>query len=106
MSHEGHFDGFNGGLNNGKAGSWIAKRLLDYRLTTAEITYHIPDYPNLLQTYVWQELDIAPRFPNLLRFLNFWEARLEGRLHAVKVAHQSLIKPEELRYAGGEFLIQ
>ena len=31
-----------------------------YRLTTAEIIYHMPDHPSLLQTYVWQEFDLAP----------------------------------------------
>ena len=30
-------------------------QLRDYRLTTAEILYHMPDHPKLLQSYVWQE---------------------------------------------------
>ena len=42
-----------------------------YGLTTAEIHYHLPDYPRLLQLYVWQEYDLpgipdAERFPELL----------------------------------------
>jgi uncharacterized protein Usg len=82
------------------------KRLQDYRLTTAEIIYHLPDHPALLQSYIWQEFDIAPRFPILHSFLRFWETRLEGKLCVVKVASQSLVKPSEFRYAGGEFLIQ
>ena len=45
--------------------------LKDYRLTTAEILYHLPDHPSLLQTYVWQGLDIAPKFPVLHKFLAF-----------------------------------
>ena len=28
--------------------------LRDYRLTTAEIIYHLPDHPDLLQSFVWQ----------------------------------------------------
>ena len=50
----------------------FVKQLQSYRLTTAEILYHMPDHPDLLQTFVWQELDIAPRFPVLCRFLDFW----------------------------------
>ena len=50
----------------------------DYRLTTAEILYHMPDHPSLLQTYVWQGLDIAPRFPVLHKFLAFGKARWMG----------------------------
>lgn len=71
----------------------------DYRLTTAEILYHMPDHPSLLQTYVWQDLDISPKFPVLNKFLEFWETSLDGRLHSVKIASASLIKPSQFRYA-------
>ena len=43
-----------------------------YRLATAEITYHMPDFPALLQTFVWQHYDLAPHFPRLRKFLDFW----------------------------------
>ena len=62
----------------------------DHRLTTAEILYHMPDHPTLLQTFLWQEYDIAPDFPMLRRFLSFWERNLEGRLHSVRVANLRL----------------
>jgi len=68
----------------------------DYRLTTAEILYHLPDHPSLLQTYVWQ--NIAPKFPVLSKFLDFWETSIEGRLHSVKIASAKLIKPNQLRH--------
>jgi uncharacterized protein Usg len=57
----------------------------DYRLTTAEIIYHLPDHPDLLQSFVWQRLDVAPDFPELRRFLEFWSRNLEGKLHSVAV---------------------
>ena len=77
----------------------IDKQLRDYRLTTAEILYHLPDHPALLQSYLWQEYDIAPRFPVLHKFLDFWTRNLDGRLHSVKVANVQLIKTPEARYA-------
>ena len=77
----------------------LALQLKDYRLTTAEILYHMPDHPRLLQTYIWQELDLAPNFPVLHKFLEFWERTLEGRLHSVRVASAELIKPASLRMA-------
>lgn len=73
--------------------------LQGYRLTTAEILYHMPDHPGLLQTYLWQELDLAPRFPVLTKFLDFWEANLDGKLHSVNVASTTLVTAEELRVA-------
>lgn len=83
----------------------LEKMLANYRLTTAEITYHLPDFPILLQTYLWQELDIAPRFPELKKFLDFWENNLDGRLHSVKIASTQIIKPSEFRFAKGEFYL-
>jgi uncharacterized protein Usg len=77
--------------------------LRGYRVTTAEILYHMPDHPDLLQTFIWQELDLAPRFPVLNKFLHFWEGNIEGRLHSVRVAARGLIAAAELKYAGGEF---
>jgi uncharacterized protein Usg len=88
-----------------EARSDFAKQLENYRLTTAEIIYGLPDHPRLLQSYIWQELDLAPRFPILHKFLHFWETKLEGKLYMVKVAHEQLIKPSEFTYASGEFLI-
>lgn len=79
--------------------------LRHYRLTTAEILYRFPDHPSLLQTYVWQELDISPDFPELKKFLNFWERSLEGKLHSVQVASCSLIKPSDIVTASGEFYV-
>jgi uncharacterized protein Usg len=75
----------------------------DWRLTTAEILYHLPDHPGVLQSFLWQKLDRAPVFPELSRFLNFWTREIEGPLHSVRVASAALIRPAELRYAGGEF---
>jgi uncharacterized protein Usg len=77
----------------------LAKQIEGYRLTTAEILYHLPDHPGLLQTYVWQEFDIAPRFPVLQKFLDFWSRQLDGKLHSVRVGSVNLISPGEMRHA-------
>lgn len=79
--------------------------LRDYRLTTAEILYHFPDHPALLQSYVWQELDLAPKFPTLNKFLTFWERELDGKIHSVKVMHAELIMPGEFRFTHGSVTI-
>jgi len=81
----------------------LARQLEGYRLTTAEILYHMPDHPKLLQSYVWQALDLAPRFPTLIKFLDFWTRNLDGRLHSVKVCSAGVIKPAEFRLVGTEF---
>ena len=72
-----------------------------YGLTTAEIHYHLPDHPSLLQLFVWQEYDRAPNCPSLKGFLGYWERELEGALHSVRVAHHRLIKPSEWKAVDG-----
>lgn len=82
------------------------RRQLDgYSLATAEITYHMPDARSLLQTYVWQHYDLAPEFPELRRFLDFWTRELDGPLHSVRVAHCALIRPAEFRMVDRELTL-
>jgi uncharacterized protein Usg len=77
----------------------FARQLDQYRLTTAEILYRMPDHQSLLQSYIWQEYDIAPEFPELHKFLDFWERNLDGPLHSVKIAHTEIITPGDSRFA-------
>jgi uncharacterized protein Usg len=79
------------------------KQALGYGLTTAHILYRRPDHRWLLQSYVWQNYDLFPEFPELHRFLAFWQEKLDGPLHSVRVAHCKLIKPAELKAIEGEF---
>jgi uncharacterized protein Usg len=79
------------------------KQVEGYGLTTAEILYRRPDHPWLLQTYVWQDYDLCPDFPELKQFLRFWQKSIEGALHSVTVAHSRLIRPSEIRAIDGVF---
>ncbi len=82
--------------------SGFKAQLAGFSLTTAEILYRLPDHPSLIQSYIWQEYDSAPRFPKLKSFLDFWAAQLEGKLYRVTVAHSKLIRPYELKLIGAE----
>ena len=80
----------------------LLRRLEGFSLTTAEILYRLPDYPRLLQSYIWQDYDLAPHFPKLVDFLGFWAANLDGPLYRVRVAHRRLIAPQEFNFVEGE----
>jgi uncharacterized protein Usg len=80
-----------------RSSSPLALQLQGYRLATAEILYRLPDHPGLLQTYVWQDYDIAPRYPMLNRFLDFWTREIEGGLHSVRVAGKEIVSAAEMR---------
>ena len=83
--------------------SEVELQLRGYRLATAEILYHLPDFPDFLQTFLWQDLDLAPRFPVLRHFLDFWQTHLDGKLHSVTVACAGHLNAGEIRAADGEF---
>ena len=84
-----------------------SRRLIfkDFRLVTAEILYHLPDHPHLLQSYIWQDYDALPRLPVLGKFLDFWTRELDGPLHSVTVSAQHLIRPATFAARDVEILI-
>ena len=84
----------------------LKMQLKDYRLTTAKILYHMPDYEEILQEFVWQDYDIAPKFPNLTKFIDFWHREIDGRLHSVYVAKREIITPGDYRYAEWQSTLQ
>ena len=77
----------------------------DYRLTTAEILYHLPDYPKLLQTYIWQEYDLAPKFPVLKEFIGFWEKEIEADIHSIIMANTEIITPSDHKFYNMELTL-
>ena len=64
----------------------VEQLLHGYRLTTAEILYQLPEKPHLLESFVWQDYDIAPDYPELRRFLRYWMTHVEGKVYSVQVA--------------------
>lgn len=82
----------------------FTSQLNGYRMATAEILYHMPDHPSIIQTFVWQNIDLSPKYPKLMKFLEFWENNLDGRLHSVTVGAMELISANEVA-ATQEFVL-
>ena len=81
----------------------FACQLRGWSLTTAEIMYRMPDYRDILQTYIWQDYDLAPKFPKLIKFLDFWSHNLDGPLASVRVAHAGIVGPVQLKHVDQEW---
>ncbi len=81
----------------------IALQMDGWRMTTAEILYHMPDHPGILQSFMWQKLDYPPEFPKLHKFLDFWTENLDGPLHSVRVGHVEIITPPKLSSVAASF---
>ena len=77
----------------------MALRLQGWRLATAEVLYYLTDHPSLLQSFVWQTLDLAPDYPRIHRFLNFWRREIEAVIHSVHLATGETLAPAKLQSA-------
>lgn len=73
------------------------EQLYGRRLTTAEITYYMPDHPALLQEFLWQTLDEAPDFPRVRRFLDYWRSEIDAVIHSVRVSYVGVVAPARVR---------
>lgn len=81
-------------------------QLKGYGLLTAEVFYYLPDYPSLLQQYIWQDYDEAPDYPVLFGFLDHWRREIEAAIHSVRIAHDRTLGPREWRRVDDEFILQ
>jgi uncharacterized protein Usg len=75
----------------------ISLRLQGWRLATAEVLYYLPDHPSLLQSFIWQTLDLAPRYPRIHRFLDFWRQEIDAVIHSVRLATGETLAPAPIR---------
>jgi uncharacterized protein Usg len=76
----------------------FGRQMEGWRLTTAEVLYFMPDHPRLLQSFVWQTLDLAPRYPRIAQFLEFWGREIEAVIHSVRIAGSAEIAPAKVRF--------
>ncbi|MEQ8559788.1 MAG: aspartate-semialdehyde dehydrogenase [Henriciella sp.] len=76
------------------------------RLLTAEIIYYRPDFPKLLQSFVWQTIDRAPKFPRLAEFLDHWRREIEAVIHSINISHADMLRPAQVRWVDEEMKIQ
>ena len=69
------------------------------RLTTAEVLYYMPDHPKLLQSFMWQTLDIAPDYPRVHSFLDYWRKEICAVIHSVRLSTVGIVTPARVRFA-------
>lgn len=77
--------------------------LKGYGLTTAQFFYRMPDFRNVLNVFIWQEYDLFPDYPELFRFVEYWQANIDDPLHSVAFTHRKEIRATQWRNVVGEF---
>lgn len=59
----------------------------DWRVTTIQIYYWIPDHKDLLQEFVWQTEDLIPEFPRVHKFLWHWKNNIIAPIESIQLSH-------------------
>lgn len=77
----------------------LSVQLTGRRLTTAEVLYYMPAHPSLLQSFLWQTQDLAPDFPRIHQFLDFWRREIDAVIHSVTIGGVETIAPARVRHA-------
>ena len=54
-------------------------------LVTLNVFYWMPDYENILQQFIWQTMDIKPKYPRIHRFLDYWHNNIDAIVNEVVI---------------------
>lgn len=71
--------------------SEIELSVAGFSLVSLHIYYGMPDFPSIINLFAHQLYDIAPRFPLVHDFLDFWARDIEAPLREVVVGAVPLI---------------
>jgi len=50
----------------------------------------MPDYENILQQFIWQTLDVKPKYPRVYKFLNHWHNNIEAIVNEVQICERKI----------------
>jgi uncharacterized protein Usg len=75
----------------------------DWAHTTVEVFYRIPDFPSVIQIFVWQFYDSKPDFPAVRNFLKFWKRELtEAPIVGVRFGSVNITDATQIRSVGAD----
>ena len=59
-------------------------------LVTLNVYYWLPDYENILQQFVWQTLDIKPKYPRIEKFLDYWHNNIDAIVNEIEISERRI----------------
>lgn len=68
------------------------------KLVTLEVLYYLPDYPSILQSFIWQLNDLYPEYPKIYSFIGFWEKQIEAKINSITIIPNSNFIVPEYRF--------
>lgn len=61
--------------------------LRGYGLTTIQIYYYMLDYNSVINEFIWQTMDVKPKFPRIHQFLNYWRVNIDATIKEILLSH-------------------
>ena len=54
-------------------------------LVTLNVYYWLPDYENILQQFIWQTVDVKPKYPRVHKFLDYWHNNIDAIVNEIQI---------------------
>ena len=54
-------------------------------LVSLNIYYWMPDYENLIQQFIWQTMDVKPKYPRIHKFLDYWHNNIDAIVNEIQI---------------------
>ena len=54
-------------------------------LVTLNVYYWMPDYENLIQQFIWQTMDVKPKYPRIHKFLDYWHNNIDAIVSEIQI---------------------
>lgn len=54
-------------------------------LVTLNVYYWMPDYENILQQFIWQTIDVKPKYPRVHKFLDYWHNNIDAIVNEIQI---------------------
>jgi uncharacterized protein Usg len=64
----------------------------DKGLVTLHIYYVIPGFQLILNEFLWQTLDVRPRYPRVHRFLNYWHREIDAVIKEIIICDSTIVR--------------
>lgn len=68
-----------------------------YSVVTVNVVYFLPDHRSLVNEFMWQTLDLKPKYPRVIRFLDFWQREIDAIIREIQLADSSGLQPRYFR---------
>ena len=72
-------------------------RIRNYSLMTLNIFYYMPDHQHIIQEFLWQTMDLKPKYPRIKEFLKFWQEEIDAKIKEIQIGEENSLQPSKYK---------